>query len=111
MKINRILVALILVGSLCSAYLAINKYYLEKDYFVYANVSCQPTESSCFIGDGENTPLFYKSIAKKAYRIPACDGWKNECPELACETEDEDCTITYCDHELDEGSCYGPILR
>ncbi len=106
-----IFVGFIVAGSVLSIALAFNKYYIERDYFVYANVACQPDFNSCFIGDGENAPSFYKTIAKKAYLIPACDAWQDECTALSCDAPNEECIATYCDPDSGETPCHGPLYR
>lgn len=109
MNASRALILLILVGALVSAGLALKKFGLDRDYFVYANVTCDPVVNSCFVGDGEDTPDFYSEIAKKAYLIPTCDGWADQCPELFCSPSDGDgCTQTFCEVG-GEDTCSGDI--
>lgn len=88
---------------------AIWRFAIERDYLLYMNVPCDPaTEEYCFEGDGENTPLAYKEIAKRASHVPACNGWADECSYLACEVDEQDCSITYCDPEDEEQTCVLP---
>lgn len=106
MRASKILILLILVGSLLSAGLAAKKFALDRDYPVEANVPCDPTIHSCFVGDGDTNPAFYESIRKKAYLIPACDGWADQCPVLSCSPSDgEGCTETFCE-EGGDTPCY-----
>ncbi len=106
MSVSKALILLIILGSLVSAGLAVKKFAIDRDYLVEANVSCDPTQHSCFVGDGETTPKFYEMISKKAYLIPACDGWADKCPELSCSSSDGNgCAEAFCE-EGGEDICY-----
>lgn len=88
---------------------AVWRFAIERDYLLYMNVPCDPsTEEYCFEGDGENTPLAYKEIAKRASHVPVCNGWADECPYLVCEEGEPECTVTYCDPEEGESTCIMP---
>lgn len=97
MKSAKVLIVTIILASVVSAGFAFYKFYIARDYFVFANVSCDPTLHSCFVGDGQDTPQYYKKISKRANTIPACDGWLDQCPVLTCVQEDQNCTIEYCE--------------
>ncbi len=103
----RTLILFVIVTSIVSAGIALYTYYIEREYVVFANVSCDPGIHSCFVGDGEYTPLWYAKIAKEANSIPTCDGWLDQCAELTCDAGDESCTIEYCTEG--EEVCYGPV--
>ena len=105
---TRILIALIIVASLVSAGMAFFTLYVARDYLVFANVSCDPTQHSCFVGDGENTPRYYEEVTRRANTIPACNGWFDQCQELNCADGDSSCTVQYCE-QGGEDACYGPI--
>ena len=75
---------------------------------VFANVSCEPNQESCFIGDGENTPQYYKTVSRKAYTIPFCDAWGGECAELNC-AGNEACSVEYCQPD-EETECSSPTV-
>jgi hypothetical protein len=97
MKGARAIILLVLIGSVVSAGLAYKKFALDRDYFVYANVPCDPAAHSCFVGDGDDTPSFYEKVSKKAYLIPACDGWAGQCPVLSCSPSDGmNCAEEFC---------------
>ena len=95
--------------SVLSAALAVDRFYLKKDYFVYANVPCDTTLYSCFIGDGDSAPQFYMEVQKKAYAIPPCDARGGTCGTLACAESENDCSVTYCSSDAGD-SCYGPVI-
>jgi hypothetical protein len=93
---RRTLISVIFIASLLSILMAINHFYIQRNYYIYAQVPCDPYTHSCFIGDGEGSTRFYKEIQKMAYAIPACDGWKEACPPLRCEPGEQLCSETYC---------------
>lgn len=98
MPTTRFLLEGIILASIASSLVAFYVFFLTRDYWVYANVPCDPSQYSCFIGDGEAAPQFYKIIEKKAYAIPPCDAWAGECYLLACSLTDNEnvCIETYC---------------
>ncbi len=85
------------------------RVYVNKDYLISNEVSCDPSIEACFVYtpeelcDGseeencvENTePEYYKIIYKKAANIPFCEynpDLGESCPELTCvegESEEE----------------------
>src|SRR5689334_21394813 len=86
-----VLIALIFIATALSAV----HYFIQRDYLVVANVTCDPQLYSCFVGDGEDLPEFYMTVSKPASQIPACNAWKDECSELSCNGE-TGCEETYC---------------
>jgi hypothetical protein len=95
------------------------RVYVNKDYLISNEVSCDPAVESCFVWSpeeeceesedpnclAETEPWVYKIIYKKAANIPFCEydpELGEECPELVCtdiETEEE------CYYELCEENC------
>lgn len=60
------------------------KYFILKDYYIKAEVECNPQQEKCFMvesdsGEGTN---YYKIVEKKAYDIPP----------MICQ-EGEDCSF------------------
>lgn len=108
MESAKVLIAIIILASLLSAGMAFYKFYIVRDYFVFANVTCDSTLNSCFVGDGDNIPRYYKKISKVANTIQICNGWQDQCPELSCEQGDPNCTVEYCQHDTGD-ICYGPV--
>lgn len=88
---------LIIVVALGAAGISALRYYKFGDYWVTANVECDPALESCFVGDGEDYPESYKTVHKKAYSIPACNAWGDECLPLSCEQEGDSCYEVHCD--------------
>ncbi len=98
MTVRRSFLVLIIAGAVLSIALAFYKFYIEKDYLIHAHVPCDPFVDPCFIGveDETGAPQFYKEVQKMAYAIPACNGWKDACPPLACKPGEPLCTEIYC---------------
>ena len=101
----RVFILLVVGALVVSASVAFYTFYIVRDYALFANVSCNPSTHSCFVGDGDTTPQFYAKLTKRANTIPACNGWLNQCPELACAAGDETCAIAYCSPG-GEDTCY-----
>lgn len=108
MKGVQILILTIILASLVSASVAFYKFYIVRDYLVFASVSCDSTLYSCFVGDGDSAPRYYEKISKKANMIPVCNGWLDQCPELYCTQGDPNCIVEYCQSDT-EDTCYGPV--
>ncbi len=100
---NTAILSALALSILASGSMAVAKYAVARDYIVVASVTCDPQRESCFIGDGENTPEFYKVIEKNAHSIPACDGWSDQCEELSCSDDDPNCE----EYQCEDGECYG----
>jgi hypothetical protein len=108
MKGAKLFTLVIILASLVSVGVAFDKFYIARDYFIFANVSCDSTLHSCFVGDGDSAPKHYEKVSRKANTIPTCNGWADQCPELTCAQNDSSCTVEYC--QLDTGdTCYGPV--
>jgi hypothetical protein len=93
------------------------KIFINLDYKLVAEVSCNPETESCFIytpeelceGEGSECLLniqakYYKIIYKKALNIPVCniDISDGGCPEFVCEQgeSDRECYYEYNEQEI-----------
>lgn len=77
------------------------KYVVKGDFYIYAQVSCNPEIEDCFNLEleEEGERYFYKIIYKKAYDIPTCNPLDSiGCAELTCEPT-EDCYIITCSED------------
>ena len=108
MKNVHALILAVVLTSLVSASVAFYKFYVVRDYLIFANVSCDSTLYSCFVGDDDSTPKYYEKISRKANTVPICDGWLDQCPELTCVQGDSNCAVEYCQSDT-EDTCYGPV--
>jgi hypothetical protein len=94
---------LLLIGLIClSAAASSIRYFYLQDYEVHAYVECDPSTESCFAGDGEFTPIYYKEVIRPAYTIPACDIWEGECQPLTCSDGNPRCRTILCDPSIEE---------
>ncbi len=84
------------------------KYFVLKDYYIKAEVECNPQQENCFIAQcdpvsdsecPENLSeriSYYKIVEKKAFAIPLCDANSPDCLPFVCQ-EKENCKETFCD--------------
>jgi|GEM_PF-2548559 len=87
---------LLFAGFLISGGAAFYQFLIAENYIVFANVVCDPTQYSCFVGDGETTPMYYKEVARPASNIPSCV-WSGECAVDSCWEGEPLCEETYCE--------------
>jgi hypothetical protein len=92
----------LMLMALTAISLSAAKYLYYHDYTIEVNVPCNSASENCFVGDGQDTPLTYKKIEKKAFEIAPCNGWLNECPVLTCQGNDLNCDTTYCNPSVEE---------
>ena len=110
---------LIFVGLILYAVVATYlRVYINKDYLISNEVSCDPAVESCFVYSSEDAcaesedsnclaetePWIYKIIYKKAANIPFCEydpELGEECPELACDAgePEEECYYELCEED------------
>jgi hypothetical protein len=90
------ILGLLLFWGILSTGLSWAHYFVYKDYLIKANVPCDPTKFSCFVGDGGENPSFYKEVEKPAYEVPTCNAVVGTCAPLVCKVGDTKCTETYC---------------
>jgi len=108
MKGVKLFTLVIILASVVSIGVSFYKFYIARDYLIFANISCDPALHSCFAGDGNGAPQYYEKISRMANTIPECNGWLNQCPELTCAQGDSNCTIEYCSTDTGD-TCYGPV--
>ena len=84
------------------------KYFIFKDYYIKAEVPCNPEQENCFMVEcdpiidsecPENTServSYYKIVEKKAHDIPLCDSDFPDCLPFICQ-EKEKCKEILCD--------------
>lgn len=92
--------ALSIVGTITLSYI---KFFISKDYFIYAEVPCDPNSESCFYyvehsdcADGVNSEcVFDNRYVKYIYKLASdihntCDddSLKNDCNLLVCTEQD-----------------------
>ncbi len=100
-------VALVIV---VSAVMSFYRFIVLNDYLVSYEGNCDPTTESCFVGceDDECTSeYYYTEIIKYAPDLEKECGINITDCEAAniCLPTDRECSITYCDPEIDGGAC------
>lgn len=111
-KKTKILRALFLLVVLIAISFSYKKYFLEKNYLVTAEVSCDPLQETCFIGYCDNEVeecveeiFYYKKIEGIASALPTCDPNYEDCPLLWCGKKGNyACVDISCDAESEECS-------
>jgi hypothetical protein len=92
------------------------KIFVDGNYVLKTEVSCDPGIASCFVSvcsedDGEECEeTTFAKITKNIRGVELCDQYKDDCPDLACEPGELNCLVTYCSpDDLEEGEvCAGP---
>jgi hypothetical protein len=113
---NKIFYSILILLILGSVGFTFWRIVIQKDYQIVAEVSCNPSEESCFHYEGvvcDFTELDcepeeaydYKMVSKKAATIYACEQTEEKlgcAEELSCLEDEEACEYTNCDPEVDE---------
>jgi hypothetical protein len=90
------------------------RFMVIKDYLVAYEGVCDPVVNSCFVGceDEECTSeYYYSSVQKYAVNLYAqCGEDITDCEaaSICLATDDQDCSVTYCDPEVDGDTCSTP---
>ncbi len=107
---SKIVIVLFFVLLVAAAIWKYQVYFVERDYLIYNQIACDPTEESCFAylceeDDEECDDTPYKKIEKYASNIAVCDEYAREdCPELTCEESEFGCIVTACSEDtLEDG--------
>lgn len=101
---NSMPVMIIVGASIVSAAFSVVSLGVFHNYTLIANIDCDPSSESCFIGDGENTPETYKIVEIYASDVPACNGWEGECKPLSCDPSSAECIELQCEEGVED--CY-----
>jgi hypothetical protein len=91
------------------------RFVVQHDYIVYYEGECDPTIESCFVGceDDECTDMYYYSKVQKYAPdlLRECGEYITECAKAnICLSTDRECSITYCDPEIDDSDCSELII-
>jgi len=114
---SKVIVWFFIVTSLSLFAHEYKKIFVDGDYVLKTEISCNPGISSCFVStcsedDGEDCEeRTFAKITKNIKGIELCNQYQDECPELVCEPGELDCLIAYCSSDdLEEGEmCAGPL--
>lgn len=113
---TKIVFAIFLLSILLLTFFVYKKYFLDKDYSVYAEVPCDPVTEVCFVyhcdteveectGVIEEDTSYYKKIERSAESFPLCDPNEEGCVVSVCAENDSKCTVTFCDPSDSESEC------
>ncbi|MGB3072838.1 MAG: hypothetical protein WBB68_01100 [Candidatus Moraniibacteriota bacterium] len=108
------ILAILLLGGVCY-----QKYFIQRDYSVYAEAPCNPLIETCFVhicdsnveectGDPAEDIFYYRGVEKRANQFPNCDPSSQDCVIAQCGEDEVSCSITSCDLHGTESSCSSP---
>lgn len=93
-KKSALLFVIIFIAIVVALFVSYQKFINDRDFFIFAWVSCDPDVESCFLYQEEGEEDYpYKVVYRKAYAAPACEG--GDCPELECSENEEEQGICY----------------
>ncbi|MBU0999247.1 hypothetical protein KKG24_02995 [Patescibacteria group bacterium] len=105
-----VLALLIIMIGIVSYY----RFMVNHDYLVRYEGTCDPVTEKCFTGceDDDCTEMFYYSemvkYAPDLYR--ECGDDITDCEAASiCLSEDRECSVDYCDVDLDDNICVIPV--
>jgi hypothetical protein len=86
------------------------RFVVQHDYIVYYEGECDPNVQSCFVGCEDDECIneyYYLEVQKYASDLlKVCGNYITDCAEAnICLPTDQECTITYCDPEIDDVDC------
>jgi hypothetical protein len=89
------------------------RFMVYHDYVVYYEGECNPNVEICFVGceDDECTEEYYYTEVQKYAPdlLKVCGNNITDCAEAnICLSTDQNCSITYCDSEVDGVDCAVP---
>jgi len=110
-------VALLLTVTI--GFLCYERYFIDRDYLVFAEAPCNPLEEVCFVyhcdveteecsGIPEEDISYYKKVQKQAKSLPLCDPGEGSCIIDHCDERDISCFVTFCDPANPELECSSP---
>ncbi len=91
------------------------RFIVLQDYLVAYEGTCDPALNSCFIGCSDDTcseEYYYSEVQKYAPRIfEQCGTDITDCNEanICLPQDDENCSVTYCDPNIEGEECTGLI--
>jgi len=91
------------------------RFIMLQDYLVAYEGACDPALNSCFIGCSDDTcseEYYYSEVQKYAPRIfEQCGADITDCNEanICLSQNDENCSVTYCDPNIEGDECTGLI--
>jgi hypothetical protein len=107
---NKIFFLVLLVIILFFTFLSFKTYFLNKNFLIFTETSCDPLLESCFVGycdpeyekcSGikEEDVYYYKKVQRLASFIPLCDPKNEECDATICNINELKCKQILCNPE------------
>lgn len=93
-----------------AALLSYQRYFIQGNYLITAEVPCDPTREVCFVStcdpetDEDCTdpePSYYKQIEGTAHALPSCDPNDETCGLTECSAGSSACRVIRCDADSD----------
>lgn len=101
MKVQKIIYLVLAILFLATAVYRFIDYRINKNFFIYSAIPCNPAVHSCFLelceDDVECEQVPYSKIEISAKVAPTCI-LENSCEELSC-NDVQNCEIIYCTDE------------
>lgn len=116
---TKIVFAVFLLSVLLVTFSVYSKYFLDREYPIFAEVPCDPVAEVCFVyhcdfetdectGAVEEDTSYYKKVERKAASFPLCDPNDETCVVTSCATDEVECAVTLCDPADGEVECSSP---
>jgi hypothetical protein len=119
-RLSRILLAIIVVGTIISVIFSIERFFVRKTYIIEYEAQCNPLAEHCFIrsceGLDDSCRISTFKIIKKYARDVArdCGNDVRDCAQAQiCNPTDRSCEIIYCNTETvhEDTICAEPELE
>jgi len=108
---KNILFYILIPATIMVVFISFHRFIINNDYIVSYEGVCDPMLESCFTGcaDDECTEEYYYTNMQKyaADLLKECGEDITDCEEAnICLPGDRDCSVIYCDSEIDEDMCF-----
>lgn len=104
------IILLVIIVSVISYY----RFIIKDDYIVGYEGECDPAIESCFVGCEDDECIdeyYYSKVQKYAPDLfSECGPDITDCVEASvCLPTDQECSVIYCDPEIDGDACSVPV--
>ena len=117
-KLSRVLLAIVVVGTIVSVVFSIERFLIRKAYIIEYEAQCDPLVEQCFVRSCEGLddscrPATFKILKKYARDLARdCGSDVQTCAQAqTCLETDRSCEILYCDEETvhEDTVCAQPL--
>jgi hypothetical protein len=113
---NYFLIYFLVISTVIVGSISFYRFMVKGDYIVGYEGECSPGAGSCFTGceDDACTQTYYYTLMKKyapdLYR--ECGADITDCDDASiCLPDDRDCSVTYCDDNASNDTCFDPTIE